>query len=234
MTANDNTDYILSRVVDYLNGKGVTVLLDDLKSHINDKPKHKTKKNHKFVVTPEKEIKPKELKFKVKVKVKANENENEIYNKFIKICIQHNLLYFKFNDEFEWKGPAIKIDSDTFDTKIFADMDIHILYGCGFGILRPTASENDNSIVYDTINYDECILSENESSPYNSDNEENLSEESESESGDEIYTEEWKFDPTNTIYQLDTITNNVYCNQTDSFVGKRIDDFHIDFEAKQD
>jgi len=283
MATTDNTDYILSKVVDYLNGHGVTVLMEDLKSHVNKKPK----RQHKFVITSDKgtnhketnhkgtnhkemnhketnhketnhketnhkgtnhketnhkgtnhketnhkETKKKELKFKVK--------EKEIYNKFIEICVKHNLLYFQFNDEFGWKGPAIKIDPDAFDIEIFSNMDIHILYGFGFGILRPKICENDNSIEYNPINYDECILSDNECSPYNSDNEDILVEDSEkdpessSESGEEIYTEEWKFDPTNTMYQLDTITNNVYCNQTDSYVGKRIDDFHIDFEAKQD
>ena len=48
-----------------------------------------------------------------------------------------------------------------------------------------------------------------------------------------IDTEDWFFDPTNTLYQLDTKTNNVYSNQTYDFIGRRIDDHTIDFEAKE-
>ena len=237
MATNTDNNYILSSVVDYLRTKGITIPLSELEKHVNTnksksqtKNKKQTKKPTKFLVKQkENEPKRKDLKFKVKVK-----DKNTVFNRFVDICIANNLLYFQFNDELSWKGPAIKIDLDTFDNEIFQDIDIHILEGYGFGILRPKAYECDKFIKYDEINYNNCILTDNDSTPYNSEDECQENSNSDDSSEEEVYTEQWKFEPTNTLYQLDPETNNVYCNQTYSFVGKRIDDHNIDFDAKED
>ena len=50
---------------------------------------------------------------------------------------------------------------------------------------------------------------------------------------EEIFTEDWTFIPKNIIYQLDPKTNNIYCNQTNQYVGKKIDDFNIDYDSKE-
>ena len=171
---------------------------------------------------------------KKKFKVKTKQND---YDKFVKICNDNNLHYFQFNDEYNWKGPSIKIDQDTFNLSIFEDLEIHLLEGFGFAIVRPKNSESDKKINYNEINYESCkILDEDTCSLNGSDDEEYsqncYNEETEYEE-EEVYTEDWTFVPKNILYQLDPKTNNIYCNQTNMYVGKKIDDFNIDYDSKE-
>ena len=192
----------------------------------NDNNKQPTKK--KFKVTNPNENSKK--KFKIK-------NKQNDYEKFVKICNDNNLHYFQFNDEYNWKGPSIKIDQDTFDLSIFQNLEIHLLEGFGFAIVRPKNSESDKKINYNEINYESCkILDEDTYSLNGSDDEEYsqncYNEETEYEE-EEVYTEDWIFVPKNILYQLDPKTNNIYCNQTNMYVGKKIDDFNIDYDSKE-
>ena len=53
------------------------------------------------------------------------------------------------------------------------------------------------------------------------------------EDDEAVLTEDWTYVPDNVVYQLDTKTNNIYCNQTNQYVGKKIDDFNIDYDTKE-
>ncbi|MBT6324763.1 MAG: hypothetical protein HOJ35_02245 [Bdellovibrionales bacterium] len=246
MPTSANTTHILKQVVSYLGTTGIEVDLDTLIKNINPKENiisRNNQKNMKFKIKPKKPV---------KFKVKDKENlKPSVFSQFVEICDSNDILYFQFNDELNWKGPAIKINPDTFDNNKFRSIDIHILYGYGFGILRPKTYEDDSNIEYEPINYNECKLEDEDIEMYNSDDEPNedadeeVDEEVENteinkeddnscESEEEIILEEWKFEPTNTIYLIDQETNNLYSNETETFVGKRLDDHNIDFDAKVD
>ena len=79
---------------------------------------------------------------------------------------------------------------------------------------------------------DNDILSLNGSDDESCDDNYNSDTEYEEEE-EEVITEEWTYIPDNVIYQLDTKTNNIYCNQTNQYVGKKIDDFTIDYDTKE-
>ena len=150
------------------------------------------------------------------------------------ICNEKTLYYFQFNDELNWTGPSIKIDIDTFDLSIFGDIDIHILEGYGFGIVRPKNNESDKHIVYNEMNYETCkLMNEDILSLNGSENETEDDIYNASTDEEDVLTEDWIFSPDNTIYQLDTKTNNIYCNKTNQYVGKKIDDFNIDYDSKE-
>ena len=233
---NQPLEKTLETIISYLDNQGIVVDYNDLHSHILST---QTQKKKTFKIKPKgkksskvnTESKPKSKGKKIKFKTKQND-----YQKFVSICNSNNLYYFQFNDEFNWKGPSIKIDLDTFDLSIFGDLEIHILEGYGFAILRPKNHESDKKIVYNDINYEQCklmdhdILSLNGSdddcdSVYNAD--------TDYDDEDSVLTEEWTYIPDNVIYQLDTKTNNIYCNQTNQYVGKRVDDFTIDYDTKE-
>ena len=240
----------LQNVVSYLNTQGIVVDYQDLHTHILSKTKtcnNETKKKT-FKIKPKvkkqatinenqnENTKPKKIKFRPKPKTKSEKTD---YQRFVNICNQHNLYYFQFNDEFNWKGPSIKIDIDTFDISIFDNLEIHILEGYGFGILRPKNLESDKKIVYNEINYEHCKLLDQDILSLNgSDDESNSVYDAETDDDCEddetvIPTEDWTYIPDNVIYQLDTKTNNIYCNQTNQYVGKKIDDFNIDYDTKE-
>ena len=257
----------LHLVVGFLENQGVCVDYNDLHTHIlNVEQEKNLKKKKKIKFKPKtkcsdeisnqnninnnnndnnNEIKTTKKTFKVskpnekpkkKFKVKTKQNDNE---KFVKICNDNNLHYFQFNDEYNWKGPSIKIDQDTFDFSIFENLEIHLLEGFGFGIVRPKNHESDKKITYNEMNYESCkILDEDTYSLNGSDDEEysqncyNDDTEYEEEE-EEVYTEDWTFVPKNILYQLDPKTNNIYCNQTNMYVGKKIDDFNIDYDSKE-
>jgi hypothetical protein len=237
MTTFDPTTHILTQVVNFLDTRGIELTLEDLQKNITpiSTQRDENKKKKKFVVKPKKQM---------KFKVKDKENiKPSVFSLFVDICCQHNLLYFQFNDELNWKGPAIKINPDTFNDSIFSKIDIHILYGYGFGILRPKTYEDDTSIKYEKINYNECKIDEEDYELYNSDDEsyeeneiiQNTNNGNDSDASEiSIELDEWRFEPTNTTYLIDYQTNNVYSRETETFVGKRLDDHNIDFDAKED
>jgi hypothetical protein len=233
----------LENVISYLEKQGVIVDYNELHNHImTSQPKNeKPKKKRTFKVAPkqntlpkENEQKPKKIKFKPKPKPKLKGKQDD-YQRFVDICNQHNLYYFQFNDEFNWKGPTIKIDIDNFNLSIFGDLEIHILEGFGFGILRPKNHESDKKISYNEINYNHCkLMDEDILSVNGSDAESDNVYDNDTEYDDEeVVTVDWTYIPDNVIYQLDIKTNNIYCNQTNQYVGKKIDDFNIDYDSKE-
>jgi hypothetical protein len=229
----------LEIVISYLEKQGVVVDYNELHTHIvsntttfSNEPKKKT-----FKIKPKRKSlsntntsKVKKIKFKPKLKSKQND-----YQRFVDICNTNNLYFFQFNDEFNWKGPSIKIDIDNFDLSIFDNLEIHILEGYGFGILRPKNNESDKKIVYNEINYDNCKLLEEDIHSLNGSDDENdvYQAETDCDDDDAVLTEDWTHIPDNVIYQIDRKTNNIYCNQTNQYVGKKIDDFNIDYESKE-
>ena len=98
-------------------------------------------------------------------------------------------------------------------------------------------NESDKKIVYNEVNYEKCkLLDEDILSLNGSDDESNANYDSDTDYEDDetvIHTEDWTYIPENVIYQLDTKTNNIYCNQTNQYVGKKIDDFNIDYDTKE-
>ena len=221
MTPSDKT-FILRQVVDYLDKNGISVDLDELESNVKMANKFKFKVNKQ----------EKKVKFKVSTKNKQISSLS-VYNTFANICRDNNIVYFRFNDEYDWVGPAIKLDEDdNVDLKIFQGIDIHVLDGYGFSIIRPTKQESDLHLSYDFSQYNQCKINDTETNCLFTDSDSQDCYESQDES-ECIDTEDWFFDPTNTLYQLDTKTNNVYSNQTYDFIGRRIDDHTIDFDAKE-
>ena len=278
-TINLPVSTTLHLVINFLEKQGLCVDYNDLHNHILSVEKDKTKKNKK------------KIKFKPKISINNNNNDNDNdndndkhqklskindkpkknfkvktkyndYEKFVNICNDNKLQYFQFNDEYNWKGPSIKINQDTFDLSIFQSLEIHMLEGYGFAIIRPKKLESDKKIIYNELNYESCkIIDEDTYSLNASDNEideeideeiddtinkkinkkindekynENIYiDETEEEEEEKIFTNEWTFIPKNIIYQLDEKTNNIYCNLNDVYVGKKIDDFTIDFDTKE-
>lgn len=255
---NLTVDQTLKSVISYLETQGVIVDYNDLHNHIMStkqnvdqnvaqdpakkkkiklKPKKKniitndnTTQKEKDSTSVQEKPKPKKLKFKPKVKAKTTD-----FQSFVEICNSNNLYYFQFNDENNWKGPSIKVDQDTFNFDLFKDIELHVLEGYGFAIVRPKKHESDKKIVYNELNYDNCKLMDDDILSLNGSDDEsqnNYDADTDYEE-EEIITEDWTYIPKNIIYQLDTKTNNIYCNQTNQYVGKKIDDFTIDYETKE-
>jgi len=217
---------LLKKVERFCSTQGITLKYDDLIKHIKisssevldskDKPKPKKK----LFIKPKKS--PKKLLLKPKHKKKTHED----YTIFTKICDKNSLQYFQFHDEHNWVGPAINIKSSMLSqvSLYFKSLKTTKITGTNFYIIRPNASLKDEHIIYpDTI--DGCKLEPDSLIAIHSDNEiyDQTTEE------DEIELEEWKHEATNTKYMIDPYTNTVYSFHTNEPVGKKIDEFTIDF-----
>lgn len=199
---------IYNKIINFLDTQGITITLTDLQQNIhisnNDikpKIKFKPKKTNKS---------SKKIKFKPKPK--------STYTLFIDICKSNNFNYFKFNDEYDWTGPAIKINDSDYDTHIllFNKFKYNEIKGTGFTIIRPTIFEKDSHINYDLPK----PIYNKSTTTFTSDDEE------------DIETEEWEF--RNNKYLLDKINNDIYSIDTYDIIGKRIfseeyDDYIIEF-----
>lgn len=162
----------------------------------------------------EKQNKPK-IKFNIKPKTnpkkkKLNIKPKTLFQKFTQICDRKRIQYFKYNSEFGWTGPAIKIFEEQYDElyPLFDKIPTECQHGTGFIILHPSVFMSDNNIVYNTINI----------TPENSD-----------ESDEEYETVKWKYNGVE--YDLNEKNNNVYCRQTQEFVGKRNELDRLDRDA---
>ena len=170
---------------------------------------------------------------KVKTKKKMIRN----YQLFVNICNQNNLQYFKFYDEKAWVGPTIKVDDDTFDYSIFNSLEITKVKGINFTLVRPKKKESDKKIQYNEMNYKLFEINDDE---YECDTEvednveRNKPEKNEKDMYESIETELWTHIPTNIKYQLDRKNRNIYCNKTDTYIGKYVDDHTIDYNIKED
>ncbi len=225
----------ITHIINYLDKQGIVVDYNELHNHILETV---GENNQKKTCKPKIKFKPKPKPTnnntkKIKFKPKRKSSD---FNRFVEICNKQNLYYFQYNDENNWKGPSIKIDLDNFDLTIFGDLELHLLEGFGFCILRPKTFECDKKIVYNELNYEQCKLIEEDIISLNGSDDESQNDcyDANTDYDDEdILTEDWTFTPNNTIYQLDTKTNNIYCNKTNQYVGKKIDDFNIDYDSKE-
>ena len=210
---------LFTKIISYLDNNGITIDLKDLNSNISisidEINSNTTKKTIKFKPKP----KLKSIKFKPTPKQSS-------YKSFIDICNINNIHYFKYNDTHNWNGPAIKIEQQHFDTqiKLFSKFDYTKINGVNFYIIRPSISQDDNTIIYKSF---ESHLISSSTMDYNSDDYDNTTDDEQTL----IQTEDWEY--RNTIYELDSITNNVYTKETFEFIGKKTDDYEIDFDAKE-
>mgnify|MGYP001356089917 CR=1 FL=1 len=161
------------------------------------------------------------------------------YEKLLRNTTIHNTsfepMFTKYNDENNWQGPAIKIsDGKLFDVfDLFKPLKITTLKGTNFTIIHPENHFHDADIVYPKI-VDECKTHKTSLCPNNSDDEDDANTD-EPENiiknfGEETIVEDWYFDGTK--YLLDN-NNNVYSNETQEFMGRKIDEFTLDFEATE-
>ena len=213
-----------NKIIQFLGTQGIDIRIQDLQHNIHisqqeiDSCIQNTPTNHKIKFKPK--SKNNKIKFKPKPKPKPKKSKNNTtqYNIFIELCNTNKLTYFQFNDEFEWTGPAIKInDSDYKSTiTIFNHFEYNQIKGTGFTIIRPTSFENDFHINYNIP-----------SSVYNKSTKTITSDDE-----DSVDTIEWEF--RNIKYLLDTHNNDVYSINTYDIIGKRIysedyDDYIIEF-----
>ncbi len=233
----------INHIIDFLDNQGIVVDYNELHTYIvktvepqnQNTTEQNTKKKIKFKPKPKKPTNSTTKKIKFKPKKKPQQKPSD-FTRFVEICNNHNLYYFQYNDENNWKGPSIKIELDNFDLSIFNDIELHMLEGFGFCILRPKNFECDKKIVYNELNYEHCKLMDEDILSLNGSDDETEDECYNADTDydeEEIYTEDWTFIPENVVYQLDTKTNNIYCNKTNQYVGKKIDDFTIDYDTKE-
>lgn len=151
-------------------------------------------------------IKPAKSKVKLNVVPKTSPKKKKLnikknwFQKFTDICDKNRIQFYQYNSEFGWTGPAIKIFEEQYDDlyPLFDTIPTECEHGTGFIILHPSVFLSDKNIIYNTISI----------TPENSD-----------DSDDEFETEKWKYDGVE--YDLNIQNNNVYCRQTQEFVGKR-------------
>ncbi len=197
-----NKDALKTQMIDNiykcLSSNEVSISKDELLTHLNldgllyfleEKP---TNNKVKFNIIPKKSSTQKKDKKIVKFKRKKT-----LFQKFVDICNKNKVPFFRYNSEFGWIGPAIKIFEDQYDELYpkFESIPTEIQHGTGFIIVHPSVFMNDN-IKYQVISI----------TPENSDE-------------DEVETVPWKYD--GVMYDLNETTDNVYCRQTHAFVGKR-------------
>jgi hypothetical protein len=174
--------------------------------------------------------KPKVKPKKLKVKVNTN-----AYNDFVEICKTKQLEYFQFYDENNWIGPAINIPLDEHDNvkSYFSKIKLKIISGTNFYLLHPKVSLKD-TIVYPDGVVESCKLEQTSLIAGNSDSEaESVSiydavTDAESDEGEIVELDEWVF--SGVKYLIDLETNTVYSFQTNEPIGKKIDEFNIDFD----
>jgi hypothetical protein len=152
---------------------------------------------------------------------------------FIQLCTKHNLHFFQFYDSYNWIGPAIKVNETQFEPilTLFNNIPTITLNGMGFAIIRPASNSLNNNIIYPKKHFSQCKFTNTPIVPYHSESE-SESDNSDIESiHDTFIAEEWYYNGTK--YLLDSHTNYLYFPTTLEFIGKKIDDFSIDFDAKE-
>ena len=226
---NPTINTTIDSVIDYLNIKGIQVQREALLNYIIKKqPSSRLPAKPKFKVVS----KP---KFKIKTTLEKPKPKLS-FIQFTDICVNKNLKFFRFYDENNWTGPAIKVLEDEFDTVIdyFNYDDILVLPGYGFSVFRPQIFMSDENINYEKENFNSCRFTDTPLIPCFSDNDsesESETEEDDTELDDEFLAEEWTYD--GVTYLLDMKTNYVYSPETQEFMGKKTGEFSIDFNAKE-
>jgi hypothetical protein len=221
---------LLTKVERFCSTQGITLKYDDLVKHINitsqevldyqikSKPKPDPKSKPKKLF-----IKPKKSNKKLILKPKKINND---YITFTNICDKNQFQYFQFHDEHNWIGPAINIKIDDLSKVMsyFNPLKTTKISGTNFYIIRPSSNLKDDNIKYHSL-IDDCKIESESLMGITSD--------------DDIYDQTtddelveldvWTYEATNTKYQIDPKTNILYSFQTNEPVGKKIDEFTIDF-----
>ena len=166
----------------------------------------------------------KTLKLKPKLKLKLEESIDD-YTMFVNICKDNNFEYFEFYDENNWIGPAINIELSEID-KVqfhFIKIKLKILSGTNFYLLRPNVNLKD-TIVYPDLEINSCKLENISLIGGNSDSDDVY----DAETDDDVELDVWTHN--NTKYQLDLKTNTLYSWETNMPIGRKIDEFNIEFD----
>jgi hypothetical protein len=221
----DNLDAIKSllfkKIERFCSEQGITLKYSDLVKHVTI-TKEEVLESHEKPKPKKLFIKPKKPKQKLILKPKK---VNVDYATFINICEDNKLQYFQFHDDNNWVGPAIKIDSaDLSKISIyFKSLKTIKITGTTFYIIRPEVSLKDDTITYPIIN-DDCKLEDGSLIVATSDDD--VYNES---TDDEVELEEWIHEGTNVKYMIDPKTHILYSFSTNEPVGKKIDEFTIEF-----
>jgi hypothetical protein len=217
-TINTIKTLIFNKVIKYLDDNGITITFDNLDDNINIKQLDLKHINMNIEDTPQTETPI--PKFRVKKqppKFKLKKNDHTL---FTEICNTHNIHYFLYYDENNWRGPAIKIKKENDEILLhFSGLKTVSLKGIDFYIIHPTSLLNDDSIHYKPFINPEINNENNELDNINDSN--------------EIETIDWIHMETNTRYLLDEITNNLYSYETSEFIGKKTNEFTIDLNSKE-
>jgi hypothetical protein len=218
--------------------KNISLSREDIESIVNPSPKKK--KNEKKVQF---NIKPKK-KFNIKPTKQTD------YNLFVSICDQHGQEYFEFTDENEWCGPALKVNDSEYDIVVeyFNSIEVVSVSGTDFYIIHPK-KKCINNIIYKDEPIESCKIEPKSLMIPTSDDEaddevddevddeanaeaniyDNTTDDEAEESCEELELEEWTHENTHIKYLLDISTNNLYSVQTTELIGKKIDEFTIEF-----
>ena len=165
------------------------------------------------------------------------QRDRQSLQNFVEICKTSKLQYFQFYDENNWIGPAINIPLDEIEKvkSYFSKIKLKIISGTNFYLLHPTVSLND-TIVYPDEVVESCKLEQTSLIAGNSDSEDeaesisiyDAATDDELDEGEIVELDEWVF--RGVKYLIDLETNTVYSFQTNEPIGKKIDDFNIDFD----
>ena len=222
----------------YLNNNGATRITENNNSNGDEKVRvdgdTKATKSEKTKFTFKKKTNSQTITTPVKKKFAFKKKSVDYFKMFTNLCLQNNLRYFQFYDTNKWTGPAIKVLEDDFTTvtELFENNlpnKTVILNGLGFVIIRPIHKMCDDKINYTNTDYSELKFTDSPIIPYNSDTEDDSDDEISIE--EEFIAEEWVYNQT--TYILDPKTNYLYFPSTFEFIGKKTDEFSIDFNAKE-
>jgi hypothetical protein len=242
--------YILKQVESYALENGISFPNGSLSKNIT-----LSREDIESIVKPPSTKKKPKRKFKIKSK-KADHVANVVYEPsdyelFVSICDQYGLEYFEFYDEHNWIGPALKVDDSEYDiiNQYFNSIDVNSISGTDFYIIRPT-KKCENNITYKDEPIESCKLeptsliipTSDDESEYHIEHANESVEvpidiynqptddeaEDNNDSGEELVLDEWIHEKTNIKYLLDG-SNNLYSFQTNELIGKKLDEFTIEF-----
>jgi len=203
--------------------KNVILSREDIETIISSKP-----------VKPSKPKRKKKVRFNNTSKPKFNIKSN--FELFVDICNKHNLVYFEYYDEHNWSGPALKVNDYVYDitASYFDSIELKCIHGTDFYIIHPK-KQCKNNIKYPEEPIESCKL-ESESliistsdAEADADAEDIYNQTTASESEEELELEEWTHESKGIKYLLDVNTNNLYNIKTTDLIGKKLDEFNIEF-----
>ena len=217
---------LFDKVEAFCGSKGITLKSKDLMKYITITRQEVEKGSvskpvRKLIIKPKLKAKQK-LIFKPKPKCVSISD----YVKFVNICKEYSLSFFQFYDECNWVGPAIKIDTED-GVKVFnyfKSLNTTKITGTNFYLIHPKVNLKDETVYPETN--DDCKLEDSSLIVPTSDDENSIYDQT---TDDEIELDEWRHEATNTKYLIDPNTNILYSFQSAEPIGKKIDNFTIEF-----